>query len=227
MILDKPTEPRVAPVASFCYDIAERVTRALQDSELSVARATVLSSVPEAIKDPGRPPAHWERASIMIECTFVTDRTRGWLILVDDQIEWDAEVELTELFSQILGGGSPGRDFVVRAADRVGESPTTVLDLVRDEGLRERIEREYERAFAGAAPIDHQVLVDRCRTNGYGFQAEPQIREDCAEWDAHEARRPARPREAPAPSEARGPNRAERRAARTRARRRPRARRRR
>lgn len=211
MILDKPTEPRVGAPSEWDYDIAERVTRALQDSPLSVARTMVFSSIPDHMRVGGHP-ADWDCCSIAIDCTLVTDARRGWLVLVEDPVEFDAEKELTGLFAELLEDGVRGRDFVVRACDRVRPRPTgAAIDMRRTEDLRERLEAEYERAFADAGPVDHQRLIDACLTSGYGFSAEPEIRAECIQTDDFVARRESR-----APSR----NRAERRSSADHARRR-------
>ncbi|MCA9609714.1 MAG: hypothetical protein KC619_29150 [Myxococcales bacterium] len=166
MTLDKPTTPRLTDEPGFDFDVAERLTRALKDSALIVAQVTVGSE-------------H------KTDCALVTDGRRGWLVLVDELDAPDAATTFASRLARCLGPTVPSEDYSVRAARMHGRPrPTTALPIWTTEGLRQRVEIEYESVFAGAPAIDHDRLVRACRERGYPWLDEHDLRQSCLETAA-------------------------------------------
>lgn len=176
MILDKPTGPRLSEAPNFDYDIAERLTRALQDSHLIVARTTAVTAFPDDMEN--ERPIDSDDLSLMVDYALVTDCRRGWLVIVDESDDYDAGLHADLVFRELLEGAGPARPhFAVRTAIMYGRPrPTTSIPVWTIEGLRHRVEAEYEHAFAGAPAIDHGRLVDACGSHGWSFLDEHELR---------------------------------------------------
>jgi hypothetical protein len=153
--MQKPTDCPVPTDSTYDYDIAERAVRQLQESELHVHWTMVMSSLPDALLT-GRPEDAC--SGIMVDMTLLTDGRRGFLVLVHEVPEYDAEREFTELLASMV----PSDAFVVRAANLSTLDPCELPRTVRltdPSRVREEVERAYEEAFAGGATIDHRAFL--------------------------------------------------------------------
>jgi hypothetical protein len=179
--VDKPTHPRLPADSSMDYDLTERVLRQLQDSHLHVFSTDVLSSLPDALATGS---ASDEHAGLVVTLTMLTDGRRGWLVLVDEVPEYDAPAELTELLGEVVG--SKAGELVVRGANMDEDDPCErehTLRLTDPARVRPEVERAYEAAFAGAAPVDHAAFLECFGRYHYAVQTERELRATLAELE--------------------------------------------
>jgi hypothetical protein len=179
--MEKPTEPRLTTDGAMDYDLAERVVRQLQESSLHVVASHVTCSLPGALAPRARADEH---AFMMFDLAMITDGRRGWLILVDEAPEYDAAAEMTELFTEIVGGPAADAGIVVRGATMDHLDPcyrAHTLDLRDPTRVRGDVERAYEDAFRERdTPVDHDALVTRLRQFDYEVRDERALREELA-----------------------------------------------
>ncbi|MBX3272189.1 MAG: hypothetical protein KF729_18125 [Sandaracinaceae bacterium] len=169
--MKKPDTP-IQSDPAHDYGLSERAARALERSPLHVYDTTVLSSLPREIGDPDDP-----SASMLVELTLVTDGARGWLVLVDEQTEWDAERETAELVAHVVRDLDAPPRFVVRAASVSRPKRPGTLDVRDPRRARSLLEGELERALDGAPPTDVVAFLRPFRELGGSVRGEGQIRD--------------------------------------------------
>lgn len=176
----KKPKLKVAEATPYEYDICERVMRQLQDCSLHVFGVSLLPAAPAAVGDLGEP-----TTSILVHFTMLTDGRRGWLVLVQEQDDWDVVVEMTEIVQRILQNHSQSdADFVVRAAtsDYRPERADT-LDL-RDRGVvRDTLEHAYDAAFGASGETSVAGFLEAFGHCGFEVQDELALRRFASETD--------------------------------------------
>lgn len=173
--MQKPENYPIESEAWLDYGLTEHVARHLQSSPLHVYGASVISAVPAPVGDPNDP-----LTSIMVDFTLVSDGRSGWLVLVSPQVEWDAEVEMSELVEGLLEMGKvkdPPKS-VVRAANRYDRATPGALDLRDPNTVRARLEAEFERHFEGVAASSVEDFLQPFETFHYALRDELAIRRE-------------------------------------------------
>lgn len=176
--MEKPAHPRLSTDGSMDCDLAERALRQLQDSHLHVYGASVVSSLPDALKT-GHPDD--EHSGMIVSLAMLTDGRRGWLILVDEVPDYDAAAEITELLGAVVG--PKARELVVRAANMSELDPCVKEHTLRLEDparVSEELARAYEAAFSGARPVDHAAFLECFRPYHYEVRTERELRQQLA-----------------------------------------------
>jgi hypothetical protein len=179
--MQKPTDCPLSTESRYDYDICERVVRQLQESHLHVFSVHVASSLPEELKT-GSP--NDEHTVLVITLTMLTDGRRGFLILVHEEHEFDAPLEMTELLCGLAPGAEPDVTFVVRGADMNTDDPCErpgTLPLTEPKRVRVEVERAYEEAFVEGPPIDHAVFLAAFAPFGFEVRDERATREMLAD----------------------------------------------
>ncbi len=167
--MQKPATPRLSTDPTMDYDIGDRVARELQDSDLHIFRVGLMMGLPKPLQTGTEQD---ELCSLVIHPTLLTDGHRGWLILVEDTDEWDVEEEISELFGSMI----PAHQFVVRACELHRPPKGSAVPLRECDRVRSILEEEYERAFAGKAPIDHDTLLEACKAYRWSVEDERALR---------------------------------------------------
>lgn len=175
--MQKPANLPVSTDSSYDYDIAERLTRQLQDSPLHVYWGAGLMALPDALRtgNPGD-----DLTSLGFSLAMVTDGRRGWLVLDREADDFDAQAEITELLC-CMSAGDPGRDFIVRTAAIYATEPgirPRTLRLDDPPAVRHIIEREYATGFTNAPPIDHARFLASFEAHNFALRDEREQRQE-------------------------------------------------
>lgn len=179
--MQKPIDCPLETDGTHDYDLPERIVRQLQESHLHVFSVDVMSSLPDALKT-GSPDD--ENTMLMFALTLLTDGRRGFLVLVGEEDDFDAPLELTELLCQVAPGAEPGLTFVVRGANMSTWEPREregTLPLTDPARVRAEVERAYEEAFGDRGAIEHAGFLDAFAHFHFKVRDERATRETYAE----------------------------------------------
>jgi hypothetical protein len=176
-------DARIAAPSHDDVDQEERVTRAMQDSGLHLCASNLAMGLPPELKEGEYAHLGPGAVQLHLDCTFVTDGVRGWMVLVAADDDYDVEAEVSECFEGLLPGHQASGQLVVRATYRWRRPPYRALCIGLPCETRLRIEAEYTRRLFRGPPTDHQALLSACRGMGYTVRDERAMRETFAKYD--------------------------------------------
>ncbi|MEM6954073.1 MAG: hypothetical protein AAF411_06950 [Myxococcota bacterium] len=174
----KPTQP-ITSHPDWDFDLGDAVARALEHSALHVASFATYAPMPESF-------GQGAGVAVGLDIVCVTDARRGWLVLVQDDDEWDWSASATALIADLVNGeGAPYR-VLCATFDAEGPFHRGALDLRRD--ARARIEAAFAGFFGGAdaqRPGSFGPLPDAMEDAGFGCWSEDEIRSQMNEAPSH------------------------------------------